>query len=201
VPDAQAAHDRLMPELRHEPDGNRDERPVDWPTSLLYTHVSRIVADQGRRMDDHTLAVERTAAAAVISSERALQAALIASEKAIAKAELATEKRFDAMQNANNTRFEGMNEFRGTLSDQATKFISRSEVEARIDGLTEKINSNQTRVERIEAKGAGLAQGWGWLIGIIGAVLAIYGFISHQATPVPTQAAPVYVAQPPTGAR
>lgn len=187
-----------MPELRHEPDGNRDERPMGWSTDLLYVHLSRIVADQGRRLDDHTLAVERTAAAAVISSERALQAALVSSEKAIAKAELAADKRFDDMNQANEKRFASVNEFRGTLSDQATKFISRSEVEARLVALSEKITTNSTRVERMEAGGASLKQGWGFLVGGIGLIIALYSFFSHSNAPVPSQAAPVYVAQPPT---
>ena len=49
----------------------------------------------------------------------AIKDALLAAEKAVTKAEVATER-----------RFEGVNEFRQTLSDQAAKFITRTEFNA-----------------------------------------------------------------------
>jgi len=200
-----------MPELRHDPEGNRDERPVDWTTAHLYIHLSRIVADQAKRIDDHTLAVERSARASVESAEKALQAAFTASEKAVAKQEAANEKRFDDSQAANEKRFDDLtetltdrfasvNEFRGTLSDQATKFISRTEVEARLTSLAEKIGDTATHVERIESTGMGLKQGWGLLVGGIGLLMLLYSAFNRPA-PVPSQAAPVYVAQPPSGSQ
>ena len=49
----------------------------------------------------------------------AIKDALIAAEKAVTKAEVATER-----------RFESVNEFRQTLSDQAAKFVTRTEFHA-----------------------------------------------------------------------
>lgn len=56
--------------------------------------------------------------------------ALAAADKATLKAEIATEK-----------RFESVNEFRSTLSDQAAKFIIRSEFELVVNRLEEDIKN------------------------------------------------------------
>lgn len=40
-----------------------------------------------------------------------------------------------------NARLDGMNEFRATLRDQATGFVSRAEWQTRISGLEEKVRS------------------------------------------------------------
>ena len=54
--------------------------------------------------------------------------ALTSSKEAVSKAETATEKRFDAV-----------NEFRKTLSDQATNFVSRAEFSAKLDAMADKL--------------------------------------------------------------
>jgi len=55
------------------------------------------------------------------------------SEKAISKAENAVEK-----------RFESVNEFRKSLSDQTTTFLSKSEAEPRFASLSEKVDNIRT---------------------------------------------------------
>lgn len=82
--------------------------------------------------------------------------------QAILKAETATER-----------RFEGVNEFRQTLSDQASRFITRGEFEAQ----NQLSQSNTDRLNRTEGRGAGLGQGWGYLIGATGAIAAIAAIV------------------------
>ena len=86
--------------------------------------------------------------------ETALRAALAASEKAIGKAEAATER-----------RFEGVNEFRATLSDQASNFITRAEAEGGLMRSAERLQDLTDRVTRIEGRSGGLNAGWGYLLG------------------------------------
>lgn len=98
--------------------------------------------------------------------ERALTAALASSEKAINKAEVATEK-----------RFESVNEFRTTLSDQATQFMTRNEAAAllqrindRVDDMAERMNESLNREERRTGKSTGLNAGWLYLLGAVAAI-------------------------------
>lgn len=94
--------------------------------------------------------------------DKAVSAALSSAEKAVAKAEQASEK-----------RFEGVNEFRQTLVDQASSFISRTEALARADANAEKIDALGSRLDRIEGKSTGLKDYIGYVI----AALAIAAFI------------------------
>ncbi len=84
----------------------------------------------------------------------AINAALQAAEKAVTKAENATEKRFDSV-----------NEFRQTLTDQTKTFASLE----RVDALLQ-------RLDRIEGRSSGLKDGWGWLVGFAGLVIAAGAF-------------------------
>jgi hypothetical protein len=100
------------------------------------------------------------------AQEKAVEAALASSEKAVLKAETASER-----------RFEGVNEFRATLSDQAATFITRKEVDAELGAQSEKLNIQQSRLDRIEARSAGLNAGWilvvqaGTLVGVVVAIV------------------------------
>lgn len=86
--------------------------------------------------------------------DKQIAIALTSAEKAVTKAEAATEKRFDSV-----------NEFRKTLSDQASSFVTRVEY----DTLKE-------RIDRSEGKSLGLSAGWGYLVGIVGIVIAVAAF-------------------------
>lgn len=73
---------------------------------------------------------------------QATQSALSAADRAVNKAESATER-----------RFESVNEFRQTLSDQAAKFIIRSEFDLVVDRLEQDIkNLMITRGEMVATK-------------------------------------------------
>jgi len=74
--------------------------------------------ERDRRLDQRMDAQETAVAAALAAAEKAVTAALVASEKAVDKAEVAQAK-VD----------EGQNEFRGTLRDQASTLMPRSETE------------------------------------------------------------------------
>jgi phage shock protein A len=97
--------------------------------------------------------------------------ALTASDKAIAKAEIASEK-----------RFESVNEFRAALTDASRNNITRTEVDSKIEALTEKIKDLGDRMNRSEGSKQGLIDGWkifAALVGLLATIFAILAAMKH----------------------
>lgn len=110
-----------------------------------------------------------------------------------------TNERFTAQKEAvdralveTNHRFESVNEFRGQLTDNAATFVTRNEAQLQYNELSKRIDSNSdktnqvsSRLDRIEGSGSGLKQGWGYLVGGIGAlaviITAVIELINHAA--------------------
>lgn len=132
----------------------------EWTTDTLREYLEQ-------RLDDQQKAVD----AALVAAKEAVAAALAAAEKAVLKAEGAADR-----------RFESVNEFRGTLSDQATRFPQRIEVDQQFVTLHEKLALIDTRLTKVESYSAG--QGGSWMkltqvVSLIGAGLAIYFALSR----------------------
>lgn len=140
---------------------------------------------QQQRFDAQTKAVD----SAMTAQRTAIEAALVAADKATGKAEDAAKDRFDSV-----------NEFRGTLTDQAATFITRTEAEAAIQRNTERtqeltvairelatkqevINAYERAENRLQAvekiianregRGTGLDAGWKYLAGFVAVIAAI----------------------------
>lgn len=77
-----------------------------WTTETLKEYLLALLESQHRDLSHAIHNVETTAASALASSK-----------EAVTKAESATEKRFDSV-----------NEFRATLTDQASRFVTRKEL-------------------------------------------------------------------------
>ena len=90
---------------------------------------------------------------------KSTEVAMTSAQKAVEKAEAAVER-----------RLEGMNEFRGSLADQARLLMPRSEAESRMTEMSKQLAMLSSRIDRGEGRGSGLNQGWGYLIGAIGAI-------------------------------
>jgi len=71
----------------------------------------------------------------------AVQSALHSAQQAVDKAEIATEKRFASV-----------NEFRQTLTDQATRFSTRNEIAAQLEGLRATGQRNADAIKDIELR-------------------------------------------------
>lgn len=78
------------------------------------------------------------------ADQEAVKAALAAADKNIDKVALAIDKRFD-----------GVNEFRKTLSDQTSKFITRDEYYAAHQALIDKIDGVIVRIAAQEGTNKG----------------------------------------------
>jgi hypothetical protein len=128
---------------------------AEWTVETLRLHLMAILAERDERYGQR-----------FADLETALRAALAASEKAIGKAESATEKRFEAV-----------NEFRGTLSDQASQFMTRTEATALTDRNTERIQELADRVNRSEGRGTGVSASWGYLVGAAGLVATVIAIV------------------------
>lgn len=88
--------------------------------------------------------------------------ALASADKAVLKAEAATER-----------RFESVNEFRQTLSDQASTFVTRDQFDTLRESQAERVREIAARVDRTEGRTGGLNQGWGYLVGGIGMIVML----------------------------
>ena len=141
----------------------KDEWTLDSVRIYLESMINILSTATTQRFSDSDKAVN----AALLSADKAVTAALIASEKAVNKAELASEKRFDAV-----------NEFRAQLSDQAATFISRGEYVATLNGLTEKIDSLQARMDKTEGSSKGISSTVAVVLTIVPIVVAIIAVIA-----------------------
>lgn len=99
----------------------------------------RTIAQMDLRYQQRFDAQGEAVAAALVSAEKAVNSALVAADRAVAKAEIAAEKRFEAV-----------NEFRGTLADQASMLLPRSEADARFQAISDGMSSLGTNIAKIE---------------------------------------------------
>jgi hypothetical protein len=148
-----------------------------WTFETLLAHLHAVLREMDLRYQQRFDSQQRALEDARVTDAKAVQAALSASEKAVIKAETATEKRFEAV-----------NEFRSTLSDQAQHFASRTEVQALLSGLadrvealdkkfTDKTDINTKTIEQIRSRGQGIAASWSYLVAgvvLIGGVIGIF---------------------------
>lgn len=108
-----------------------------WTVETLHLWTISMLAGRDREANQLRLMLQerfeaqtRAVDAAFIAQEHAMESALSAAEKATAKAEMASER-----------RFESVNEFRGQLRDQAGTLMPRSEAEARLNDLADKVEN------------------------------------------------------------
>lgn len=142
----------------------RDEPRVisEWSIDTLYVHLSRIVEDLDKRQTLDMNGKFQLLSTALLAVEKSASAALASSAMANEKAENAMEK-----------RFEGVNEFRGAMGDQASRFITRSEVDQRMAASDKETAGLGSRLDRLEARSGGLRDGWGYLVGLVGLIAGV----------------------------
>lgn len=163
--------------------GETESNVSGWTTDTLHEFTRQQLDDLRTMLDERyatqTKAIDAAFSAqqlamqtALTAADRAVQAALQAAERAVTKAEVAAEK-----------RFESMNEFRGQLADQAATFVTRHESELKFDNLalvvntlerglsdkrdalSQRIESQASRVDLMQGAKLGFHSGWLYLIG------------------------------------
>jgi preprotein translocase subunit SecF len=141
----------LDDDRRHPPDGAIYEDKfarvyaeivrIDQLRAAVIAADKDLAEERTRRLDQRMDAQETAVAAALAAAEKAVTAALTAADKAVGKAELAQAK-------VNETQ----NEFRGTLRDQATAFMPRSETENLVRELRGLITTNATQFTELRSR-------------------------------------------------
>lgn len=96
-------------------------------------------------------------------SSKAIDAALAAAKEAVIKAENSTERRLELL-----------NEFRGAMKDQTSTMLPRGEAYLMKDTLEQAIARVTSRQDRVEGRGKGLGDGWGYLVGAVGIAAALW---------------------------
>lgn len=132
--------------------GETEKQPLGWTLDTLNIHLDQMINLNDRRYEERFK-----------SQEDHTALALAAAREAVAKAETSSDKRFDSV-----------NEFRKTLSDQTATFIPRSEALALLAGQADKIDGLQSRLDKLEGRGAGGAALWGYAVGALGVIATIY---------------------------
>ena len=97
------------------------------------------------------------------------------------------EQRFDAANHAVSVangalekRLDGMNEFRGQLRDQQATYATKSDVDLRLNAITEKLNRLQTRMDNAEGQVAGMGNLWGYMLGAAGLAFALFTLLNRR---------------------
>ncbi len=150
--------------------GETESQVSGWTTDTLHSLVLRLFSEKDLRDQQRFEAQQKALTDALLAQEKAVSAALLAANTAVGKAETANEKRLDAV-----------NEFRGQLKDQAFTFLTRDAADARFSALVESISELKDRANRSEGRGAGAVALWGYLVGGMGMVIAVFVLIRDLA--------------------
>ncbi len=137
--------------------GETEQNVSGWTVDTLFKWVVDTMALRAKLSDQRFTAME-----SMIKSE------MMSAKEAVVKAE-----------NAANDRFKSLNELRGAMSDQSTRFMPRETMEALITGLTSRLDLIKERQDRMEGRGSGLHQGWGYIVGAIGVAAALFSIMRH----------------------
>lgn len=135
-----------------------DNGPDSWSTEM----IRLLMSERDRRVDERINALEQLMTAAIQSQKEAVAIAMAAADRAVNKAEGAAER-----------RFESINEFRAALADQAGHFMTRSEMDARLSGVSDRLNLNANRIERIDGRTQGVSAAMAAGIAIVSILVAV----------------------------
>jgi hypothetical protein len=136
-----------------------------WSVDTLHAHMIELLRGKDLRDQQRFVAQQEAVTAALAAAEKAVTAALTAADRAVAKAEAAADKRFDSV-----------NEFRGALTDSATKNLTRLEADSRFESMADKIevvNSAVAKIRDFIASAGGKTQAFSGVAAMGVALLSI----------------------------
>ena len=127
----------------------------EWTVDTLRAHLTALIAELDRRVEQRFLA-----------QEKAVEAALAAAKEAVLKAEAASERRFEAV-----------NEFRAVLTDQSATFVTRTEVDQRLLSMGEKLEAVQGQLKEIGGLSLGSAGTRAALVSLVLVAASVVGIV------------------------
>lgn len=80
-------------------------------------------------------------------------------------------------------RLDGLNELRSMATDQSSKFLTRVEYTTHHDDLERRVGNTESRMDKAEAKGAGINTGWLYLVALVGVVVGGVSIIEFFLKP------------------
>jgi len=131
---------------------------AEWTVATLHEHFVSLLEEMDKRNE------QRFAA-----QEKAVDAALSSAKEAVLKAEHSAEERF------RNT-----NEWRQTVESLISGCFPKDEANRVIRTLEEKITTNTAMVTAIAGERRGLHSGWGYAVGFIGLLAAVFFGMQHR---------------------
>ena len=136
---------------------------TDKPGCTHIELIARVVALEAIAAAERELSKERDLryGQRADSQDKSVAVAMASAEKAILKAEMATEK-----------RLEGLNELKGMAENQARTFARSEEVKLVQQSMDKRIDVMSGILERHAARGGGIADVIGYLVGAAGLGLA-----------------------------
>ena len=104
----------------------------------------------------------------LIEKDKAIGIALASAKEAVSVAEKNSEKWRD-----------NANEWRDAMNDREKKFLSREEFVLFKDSSQKALVVEKERADKDEGKGKGMNAFWGYLVGVIGVIVAILAIIDR----------------------
>ena len=142
-----------------------------WTTDTLNIYLSKIMDERDRAYQQRWEAQEKAVAAALIAQEKSVATAFNAQEKAVASALSAAERAVSKAETASEKRFDTINEKIESNNTILDKFESNTKsLVGRIDDLRE-------YKDTASGKATGLHSGWVYLLGSISALSVILNII------------------------
>jgi hypothetical protein len=135
---------------------------------------------------------EQAAGAVKIAVDAALQAQKEAvgeqnksSSTAISKSELATTKQIDQLSVLIQTMTKAFDDKIGDVKDRLVRIEGKdAATDPQSQALIAEVHANTARLSANAGQTTGFEKGWGYLVGAVGLVLALYAF-QHSAAPAP----------------
>lgn len=153
---------------------------VETRLNLLTRSIEEKLGESDLRYQQRFEAQSKALEAAFLAQQMAMQTALAAAKEAVVAALAAADRAVAKAEGASEKRFEGVNEFRAALADQQRTLMPRSEVEVTIKAISERLSALKDTVDARTNERRGLTGGWGYAVGAIGFLLALWTFLASR---------------------
>jgi hypothetical protein len=156
--------------------GGETEKEVSgWTVDTLAEHIVALLQEHEKRFEQRF--AER---------DHRYEQRFVAQEKATSQALTATVEASKVLETTAKEWRESSNEWRGAMTDRERNYLPRSEAAVlekqnaeRIEGIVGRLEKIEDRVTGREERGVGGRAAWGYVVGIIGALIAIVGLASR----------------------
>ena len=160
-----------------------------WNVSTLHDHITQLLGEMDRRMEQRFEAQEKATSLAFAAQEKATttalaaadmatHAAMAAAEKAVLKAEALATQRAEQAETLASERAKQQNEWRQTVSDITGTMLSKAEYEVAHGNLIERMGYENSLQAKNEGARMGTSQTITWVIaGCIATIGVVFGVL------------------------